>query len=239
METDDLIRRLAETSGPVLRLPAPAVRAAVWFALAIPYVGLVVLVMLPRSDLATKVSEPAYLIEQLAALATGITASLAAFASVVPGSDRRILIMPAFPFALWLGSLGLGCIQSWFQFGAEGLSLHPDWYCFPAIILVGLVPAIAMALMLRRGAPLTPHVSTALGGLAAAGLGNFGLRLFHTQDASLMVLVWQVGTVVVLTIFAGSAGRLLLDWRFLTGDLRQRLSSHSTPGAGPWPKRNA
>jgi hypothetical protein len=225
METDELIRRLAESSGPVCRLPAPAVRAAVWFALAVPYVALVVLVMSPRSDLAAKVSDPAYLIEELAALATGITASLAAFASVVPGFDRRILLMPALPFALWLGSLGLGCIQSWFQFGAEGLSLHPDWYCFPAIILAGLVPAIAMALMLRRGAPLTPHVSTALGGLAAAGLGNFGLRLFHTQDASLMILVWQVGTVVVLTTFAGSAGRLLLHWRFLTGDLRQRLGS--------------
>jgi len=77
------------------------------------------------------------------------------------------------------------------------------------------------------------------GALAAAGLGNFGLRLFHTQDASLMVLVWQVGTVVVLTTFAGSAGRLLLDWRFLTGDLRQRLGCHLIPGATPRPRRNA
>jgi len=86
-----------------------------------------------------------------------------------------------------------------------------------------MVPAIAMALMLRRGAPLTPHVSAALGGLAAAGLGNFGLRLFHPQDASIMVLVWQMGTVFVLTALAGWAGHLLLDWHVLLETARRRI----------------
>jgi hypothetical protein len=56
--------------------------------------------------------------------------------------------------------------------------------------------------MLRCGPPLTPHTTTALGGLAAAGLGNFGLRLFHPQDAGLTVLVWQVGTVCLLPAIA-------------------------------------
>ena len=223
MDTDELIGRLVQTSEPVSRLRPPLTRAALWFALGIPYVALAVVVMSPRSDLLTKLSDPAYLIEQSAALATGITASLAAFASIVPGFDRRILLLPIFPLAIWLGSLGLGCLQSWVHFGLDGLSVHPDWFCFPAILLVGMVPAIAMALMLRRGAPLTPHVSAALGGLAAAGLGNFGLRLFHPQDASIMVLVWQMGTVFVLTALAGWAGHLLLDWHVLLETARRRI----------------
>jgi hypothetical protein len=223
MDTDELIERLAQTLKPVSRLRPPPARTALWLALGIPYIILVVVVMSPRSDLFTKLSDPAYLIEQSAALATGITAGLAAFASVVPGFDRRILLLPLFPFAIWLGSLGLGCLESWIKFGPDGLSLYPDWFCFPAILLVGMVPAIAMALMLRRGAPLTPHMSTALGGLAAAGLGNFGLRLFHPQDASIMVLVWQMGTVFVLTALAGWAGRLLLDWRALLDTARRRI----------------
>src|SRR5262245_35880815 len=213
MNTDELIERLAQTAEPVSRLRPPLARTALWFALGLPYVALVVVVMSPRSDLFVKLSDPAYLIEQSAALATGITAGLAAFASIVPGLDRRILLLPLFPFAIWFGSLGLGCLQSWMQIGPDGLSLRPDWFCFPAIVVVGMVPAIAMAVMLRRGAPLTPHLSTALGGLAAAGLGNFGLRLFHPEDASMMVLVWQMGTVFVLTALAGWAGRFLLDWR--------------------------
>jgi hypothetical protein len=193
--------------------------------LAIPYVALVVIVMSPRSDLVAKLSDTAYVIEQVAALATGVAAGLAAFASIVPGFDRRILLLPILLFAVWFASLGLGCIRSWLRFGAEGLSLQPDWVCFPAIVLVGLVPAIAMAFMLRRGAPLTPHVTAALGGLAAAGLGNFGLRLFHAQDASIMVLVWQMGTVFVLTALAGWAGRFLLNWRSLTGKVRRRIAA--------------
>ena len=223
MKTDELIERLGQTSEPVSRLRPPSTRAALWFALGIPYVALVVGVMSPRSDLFTKLSDPVYLVEESAALATGIAASLAAFVSIVPGFDRRILLLPVFPFAIWLGSLGLGCLESWIQLGPDGLSVHPDWFCFPAISLVGMVPAIAMALMLRHGAPLTPHLSTALGGLAAAGLGNFGLRLFHPQDASIMVLVWQMGTVFVLTALAGWAGGLLLDWRSLLEAARRQV----------------
>jgi hypothetical protein len=125
------------------------------------------------------------------------------------------------------------------QWARSGLSLQPDWFCFPAILLVGAIPAIVMVAMLRRGAPLAPHLTATLGGLAAAGLANFGLRLFHTQDASLMVLVWQGGTVLVLTIVAGSIGRLFLDWRFLIRDLSRRIGPSSRSAIIMWPKRNA
>jgi hypothetical protein len=213
MDTEKLIERLAEHVGPVRPLPPPWIRMAAWFLVAIPYVALVVFVVSPRADLIAKASEWRYTIEQVAALATGMTAAAAAFATVIPGYDRKILFLPALPLAIWLGSLGEGCVQDWIRFGPDSLSLRPDWFCFPAIVLVGAVPAIAIAVMLRRGAPLTPHITAALGGLAAAGLGNFGLRLFHSQDASLMVLVWQVGTVFILTAFAAWAGQYLLNWR--------------------------
>jgi hypothetical protein len=69
--------------------------------------------------------------------------------------------------------------------------------------------------MLRRAAPLAPVLSVGLGGLAAAALADFGLRLFHTQDASLMVLVWQVGTVTLLTALSAVLGRWVVRWRHL------------------------
>ena len=212
MDTEKLIERLVEVVEPVRPLARPWIRTAVWLLVGVPYVALVVFVVSPRADLIAKVSEWGYAIEQLAALATGITAATAAFATVIPGYDRKFLFLPALPLAIWLGSLGDGCVEDWIHFGPEGLSLGPDWFCFPAIVLVGAVPAIAMAVMLRRGAPLTPHITSALGGLAAAGLGNFGLRLFHSQDASVMVLVWQVGAVCVLAAMAALAGRYLLSW---------------------------
>ncbi|UEM25182.1 NrsF family protein (plasmid) [Skermanella mucosa] len=39
------------------------------------------------------------------------------------------------------------------------------------------------------------------------------LRLFHAQDASLMVLFWQFGTVALLTAMPCAAGRRILRWR--------------------------
>jgi hypothetical protein len=78
------------------------------------------------------------------------------------------------------------------------------------------MPAVVMVIMLRRGAPLLPHMTMALGALAAAALGNFGLRLFHPQDASLMVLFWQFGSVALMSVMAGLIGRKLIDWHLVT-----------------------
>jgi hypothetical protein len=173
--------------------------------------------MSPRADLMIKIGEARYLSEQFAALATGIAAAIAAFASTIPGYSRKVLLLPILPLAAWLSVLGQGCVSTWIQLGPDGLTLQPDWFCFPAIVLVGAIPAIAMVAMLRRGAPLMPCTTVALGGLAAAGLGNFGLRLFHPQDASLMVLVWQFGSVFILAALAGCLGRYVLNWRSIIG----------------------
>ena len=220
-DTEELIRRLAEDIEPIRPLPPPWISTGVWLVLAIPYVILVVLVMSPRGDLPTKIADLRFVIEQVAALATGITAAIAAFATVVPGHNRKLIVLPLLPLAMWLGSLGQGCVQDWIQLGRQGLSLRPDWFCLPAIILTGSVPAFVMAVMLRRGAPLSPHVTTALGGLAAAGLGNFGLRLFHPQDASVMVLFWQFGAVFVVSAVAAWAGGYLLNWRSIVATARR------------------
>lgn len=225
MDTDKLIACLTEDADPVRRLPSPWIRTALWFAIAIPYVAAIVMMMAPRDDLALKASDLRFLLEQVAALCTAIGAAVAAFQSIVPGYDRRFLLLPLVPLTVWLASLGQGCVQTWLRGGALA-GFTSDFICIPAIALVGTVPAVAMVLMLRKGAPLWPHASAALGGLAAAGLGNFGLRLFHSQDASLMVLVWQMGTVFMLTILCGWAGRLFLDWRPVIARVRRNLAAH-------------
>ena len=225
MDTDKLIACLSENADPVRRLPSPWVRTAAWFAIAIPYVAVIVVMMAPRGDLAVKLTDFRFLLEQSAALCTAIGAAVAAFSSTVPGYDRRFLLLPLPPLTVWLASLGQGCVQLW-MLGDVFTSFTSDFMCIPAIMLVGTLPAVTMVLMLRKGAPLWPHASAALGGLAAAGLGNFGLRLFHDQDASLMVLVWQMGTVVMLAILCGWAGRLFLDWRPQIARVRRNLTAH-------------
>jgi len=68
-------------------------------------------------------------------------------------------------------------------------------------------------MMLRRGAPLTPSWSAALGALAAAGFGNFCVRFVHAEDVSLMLIVWHIGGIFLLTATTSAFGRFLLNWR--------------------------
>jgi hypothetical protein len=224
VETDRLIQTLAAEARPIRPLASPWTRTALWLAVAVPYVALVVVVVSPRADLLAKLTDARFLIEQIAALTTGIAAASAAFASTIPGYKRKLLLLPVLPLGVWLGSLGEGCLKALWQFGLAGLSLQPDWFCLPAIMLVGALPAVAMVIMLRRGAPLRPYLAAGLGALAAAGLGNFGLRLFHPQDASVMVLVWQVGSVLILTMMGACAGRGILNWRARVGDGKRRAA---------------
>lgn len=212
METEDLIRRLVESAQPIRRLPPPWMRTVQWLSIALPVVAVVVLLMSPRDDLAAKLIETRFLVEQAAAFATAVTAAIAAFFLVVPGRSRKLALLPILPLAIWLGSLGQGCLQNWLRLGDSTWRIYPDWICFPSIVMVAAVPALTIMAMLRRGTPMAPRITVALGALAAAALGNFGLRLFHHQDASLMVLVWQFGSVALLTTLAGWSGRHIVHW---------------------------
>jgi len=210
--TESVIRNIVRQAGPVKRLPAPSLRALTWLLISLPFVGLVAVNMELRTDLPQKLSDTHYVVEQTAVLLTAVFAAFAAFWATVPSTSRLMIAAPLAPLSVWLGSLTYRAVQDFGAGGSSALSLTPDWACFPGTALVGSVPAIAMAMMLRRGVPMYPHLGVALGGLAAAATGNFGLRLFHPEDASIMVLTWQVGTVALLTFLAGCVGPRVHCW---------------------------
>jgi hypothetical protein len=70
-----------------------------------------------------------------------------------------------------------------------------------------------MVIMLRRGAPMVPRISVALGALAVGALANFGLRIFHVGDVSIVLLTWHFGGLALLSIVAGRLGDRVMSWR--------------------------
>ena len=128
-----------------------------------------------------------------------------------------MLLLPLAPLALWLASVGHGCVQDWLRSGAAGLTIRPDWDCLPMAIALGIVPAAVLVMMLRRGASLRPRLTLALAALAVASVANFGLQFAHTQDASIMVLAWHLGAVAVLSALGGGFGELVLGRRRVPG----------------------
>jgi hypothetical protein len=111
MQTGELIQILVEDCMPVRPLPRPWIRTAEWLVIALLYVVLVVFVVSPRADLAAKISDWRFVVEQVLALATGIAAAAAAFAIIIPGYSRKLLALPFLSLAIWLASLGQAYIQ--------------------------------------------------------------------------------------------------------------------------------
>ncbi|OFV91450.1 MAG: hypothetical protein A3G76_15635 [Acidobacteria bacterium RIFCSPLOWO2_12_FULL_65_11] len=214
-DTNRILERLAAGVEPVRPLATPWRRAAAWCGVSLAYVGAVAVTMSVRRDVISTLSDSGFVVEQMAALLTGVAAATAALATTIPGYSRKILLLPLLPLAVWLGNVGQSCVQDWMAIGPQNWAIAEHWPCLVVTIVAGALPSVAMVLMLRRGAPLTPGLTLALGGLAAGALGHFGSRLVHPLDASVVVLVWHIGTVLGLCLLARLAGRHFLTWRSL------------------------
>ena len=212
-DTEKLIQHLAQNLKPARPVPRPSASAALWFALSIAYVAIVLFTMVLRNGLPSVVFDTRFTVELIAGLAAGIVAAACAFGSVIPGRDRKLFLLLIALLAVWLGSVGQNCIQELSRDGFQSLSLRHDLYCLPFIAFLGSFPAIVLVLMLRRGAPLTPHLTVGLAGIAAAGLGNLGLRLVFPENADAGLFVWHIGGVFLLAALVGSIGHRLLNWR--------------------------
>lgn len=221
---DKLIQELVAELRPVRRLRPPIIRLAIWLLLSLPWLVAVVYVKGLLPDIGTKLSDVRWLVEQGAALATALMAAMAAFCAGVPGRPRWEHFMPLVPLTIWLGVLGHASIQEVAMSGDVSRIFHQHWECLPAIIFVGIGPAVVMTAMVRRGFPRAPMLTSGLAALASAGLAEVILRLIHPQAVSLMVLVWQAGSVVGLALLAGLFGRKLLRFRYF--DLPRAVSNH-------------
>ncbi len=212
MKTDQLIAELAATAEPVQSLRPPWARMALWLILALPTIILAIAIHGLDVDLAAALRNWRFVVEQVATLATALTAAIAALTSTVPGSSRKLYWLPLFPLVVWLATVGAGCVQDYQVLGPAAFSLRIDTGCFIPMVLVGIVPAFTMVTMLQRGAPLSPRLSMVLAALATAALVNFALRFFHFGDVSIMVLVWHFGLIALLSTIAGYIAPRVFGW---------------------------
>src|SRR5437867_12239494 len=133
-DTKQLIRRLTENADPVRPLARPSTRAAAWLVFSVAYIVLVLLIMPLQHDISPKLHDKLFVIEQIATLATGLAAAIAAFASIIPGYGRRWIMLPLLPLMIWLATLGPGCVRELNQSGFEHLPVQHNLWCFPFIV---------------------------------------------------------------------------------------------------------
>ena len=213
METERLAEQLAATLTPVHRIAGPARRLAWWLLISIPAACLVVWAFGLRPDIAGRLADPSFLVEEAAALLTALLGIYAALCAGLPDQPGWKMWLPIAPMMVWLGVLGQQCLDVWVRLGPEGLRVTADAMCIPAIAMGGLVPAIAIVIMLRRSARFRTTHAFFCGAGGAAALGAAALRLYHMQDAAIMVIVWQLGSVALFSLLAGAISRFLVDRR--------------------------
>lgn len=210
--TPDLIRSLAADMTPVRRLRPPLTRAACWLLLAALVVALLAIGQGVRPDLAERLRDPVFAVSIVASLLTGFLAAIAAFMVSLPDRSRLWLLLPVPTLIGWLTNVGYQCLTHWVTFDPSGVTLGETARCFATLVLTSLPLSLAMLLMLRYAAPLDPMTVTLMGSLAVAAITATALSLFHALDATIMILMWNIGAAVVIVGLGSILNRKLFTW---------------------------
>lgn len=150
---------------------------------------------------------------QVGLVATAVSASVAAFVSVVPAADRRVIGIPLVPGLLVMGALVWGCIVDVRTGGTLGIGRETDWPCVLSITLGGALLWSLGISMLRRGAALTPRVSSLLAGVAAFAVANLRACLSRSHTFTITVLLRHGMTTALFVVAFAQVGRGLLTWK--------------------------
>ena len=210
--TADVIDSLVADTKAVRRLQPPAVRALCWLMFAALILALVAVGHGLRPDLMLKLREPAFATSVVAALVTGALAAMASFIASVPGQSRRWLLLPAPALAVWISTIGYGCLTGWVSIGPEGMSIGEAARCFATLAITGIPMSLVLLIMLRYVARLSPAPVAMMGSLAVAAMTAVALSLFHPIDATVLILFWNFGVAALFLTFSGLYGKRLFEW---------------------------
>jgi len=210
--TQELIDALVESAVPVHRLRPPLVRAALWLLFAALVLGLIGVAHGVRPDLSERLRQPVFVIGMLGALATGMLAAFASFRIGLPDGSRRWLLLPLPAMALWVSTIGYGCLTGWIGIGPHGVHFGEAAQCFETLLMTSVPLSIAMLFMLRHAALLCPMEVSVAGGLAVGAMTSFALSLFHDLDATVMILMWNLGSAALIAGLGSLFGRSMFTW---------------------------
>jgi hypothetical protein len=210
--TSDLIDSLVDSATPVRRLAPPLLRTCIWLTLAALILALLCVAHGVRPDLPMRLRQPIFVFSMVGALATAVLAAFASFKLNLPESPRWWVLLPLPGFAMWVSTIGYGCLTDWISMNPNGIQLGEAARCFATLVMTSVPLSIAMAIMLRFAAPLRPTIVSAAAGLAIAAMTSFALSLLHNLDASIMILIWNLGIAALIAGMASALGRPLLAW---------------------------
>ena len=206
MNTNELIQRLSRDLAPVEPLWRPGSRAVAWLLAAAIYV-VVLTALLAKSGSPLELASPRVWLPHLAAIATCLLASWAAFASVIPGHSRGPAVWAALAALVWITTVVVA--SQWHSDVATIVAARHEAACVAVIVLGGAPLLVAMVAMLRRGAPFTPGTTAAFAALAVGAITNISACFWRPHPVDDVTLVWHGGAILVLVLACVLGARLV------------------------------
>ncbi len=211
MDTTELIETLANTARPVSVIRPPLFRTGCWLLIAVAIVILLAVQHGLRSDIAHQVRNPSFVFGAAASFLTGALAALSCLMASLPDRSRSWLLLPLPPLAVWMATLGYGCLTGWVSYDAGTLQFGSAFRCFATVLLVSLPLSASIFAMLRHVAHLRPAMVTLAAGLAVAGITSTAMSLLYRLDATIMNLIWNLGTTALIVVIEATVGRRVLS----------------------------
>lgn len=213
MKTEELIVKLASSSGPWTPLAPVRIRVARWWMFALGLCALTVAMVGARADILQSLQDPGFVTLALMTLAAGLVASAAGMMLGVPGAERTplwrmVAVLLAAGWALVLLIRLVSGGDPW-----PRLAAFPNhWACVAEIIGLSAVSGWVFFVMLRRAAPLERTWSAMLAALAPAALAATATQIMCPIDDPAHHLVSHVTPVALLAAIGTLAGRRALEW---------------------------
>jgi hypothetical protein len=208
-KNDRLILDLAADLRPVRRLWPPLLRALIWLAVLVALaLGLAAFANLDAVWRRISAAPDLW----LAVLGSGMTAVLAAIAAFelsLPDAPRAWAALPLPATLLWVSASGFGCLRGFIAPQSHVAVMRETGDCLMFIVFLSVPLSALLFAMLRRGYPLYPGLTAAIGGLAVAAAAATLLNFFHPYDAAATdLLVHAVAVALVIAGIRALSGRI-------------------------------
>lgn len=197
-----LIRDLATDLAPVRQLRPPSVRALAWLAIVAAAAAILAMVADLSAIERRLAAAPDLWLAVTGSALTAVLAAFAAFQLCLPDARGAWAFLPLPAALLWILASGLGCLRPWFAPGTHVADLREASDCFFVIVGLSVPLSASLIIMLRRGCPLQPGLTTATAGIAAAAAAATLLNFCHPFDAAATDLVVHV--LAVSLVIAGN-----------------------------------
>lgn len=212
MDTDKLIDQLSTDLKPVSPLPPPKQRALGFVFVAIFLMILSILLAGgARSDLATLLSRPRFVAENLMMMLAGMLAAYAAFRLSVPDIKIRkpVLVSLLLATGLWM-VLGLLCCKDIAASIHQSNAPHVGFHCLRDLTALLILPVLLAIYMMTRAAPVWTGWAGYGTALAVASFAAVGVRILCPNDDPSHLLLWHFLPVLGFSVLGVFIGRIIL-----------------------------